>query len=359
MTMPTKPRKPVAYTLDDPQVRVTKMKTPAHGATANVVVTPEPEAELPVVVPPRPEPVRRWWLRWGLIFWSTTLGLLTLGLGLAVTKLIEDLFNHSQALGVLGLLLAIVAALALGAIALREAMSLVRLVSVDALRQRAASAVASDSRAEGQAVVGDLLAVTRTIPRLARGRATLESHRHDIIDGRDLVQMAERELMAPLDDEARRLISMAAKRVSIVTAISPRAAIDMLFVLINGLALIRKLADLYGSRPGMLGLARLVRHVVSHLAVTGGMAVTDSLIQQVIGHGLAAKLSARLGEGVLNGLLTARLGLAAMDVTRPVPFSALPRPSLNDLAGTLLRSAQEKPFKETGPIRSGPEAEKR
>ena len=64
------------------------------------------------------------------------------------------------------------------------------------------------------------------------------------------------------------------------------------------------------------------------------MAATDSIIQQVIGHGVAAKLSARLGEGVLNGLLTARLGLAAMDVTRPLPFSALPRPSLNDLAGS-------------------------
>ncbi len=79
---------------------------------------------------------------------------------------------------------------------------------------------------------------------------------------------------------------------------------------------------------------------ISHLAVTGGMAATDSIIQQVIGHGVAAKLSARLGEGVLNGLLTARLGLAAMDVTRPLPFAALPRPSLNDLAGSLFEAKQ-------------------
>jgi len=44
-----------------------------------------------------------------------------------------------------------------------------------------------------------------------------------------------------------------------------------------------------------------------------------------------------LGEGVLNGLLTARLGLAAIDVTRPLPFAALPRPALGDLAKDLLR----------------------
>jgi len=61
------------------------------------------------------------------------------------------------------------------------------------------------------------------------------------------------------------------------------------------------------------------------------------LIQQVMGHGIAAKLSARLGEGVLNGLLTARLGLAAIEVARPLPFNALRAPTLADLAGDLLR----------------------
>jgi putative membrane protein len=62
----------------------------------------------------------------------------------------------------------------------------------------------------------------------------------------------------------------------------------------------------------------------------------------VIGHGLAAKLSARLGEGVLNGLLSARLGLAAIEVIRPLPFTALRQPSLNELATSLLRFGEER-----------------
>jgi putative membrane protein len=61
----------------------------------------------------------------------------------------------------------------------------------------------------------------------------------------------------------------------------------------------------------------------------------------MLGHGLAAKLSQRLGEGILNGLLTARLGLAAIEVTRPLPFAALPRPALADLARDLLRKREE------------------
>ena len=34
---------------------------------------------------------------------------------------------------------------------------------------------------------------------------------------------------------------------------------------------------------------------------------------------------------MLNGLLTARLGLAAIEVIRPLPFTGLSRPTLRDL----------------------------
>lgn len=34
---------------------------------------------------------------------------------------------------------------------------------------------------------------------------------------------------------------------------------------------------------------------------------------------------------MINGLLTARVGLAAIDVCRPLPFLALPRPGVGDV----------------------------
>jgi putative membrane protein len=134
--------------------------------------------------------------------------------------------------------------------------------------------------------------------------------------------LAEKYILRKKDAEARAIILGASKRVAAVTAISPRALIDVLYALIESIRLIRKLATLYGGRPTGLGMVRLFRTVAGHLAITGGVALTDSVVQQLIGHGLAARLSARLGEGVVNGLLVARIGLAALDVCRPLPYLA-------------------------------------
>jgi putative membrane protein len=338
--MSERPRKPATFKLDDPGVVVMDPDETGRPARGTVRVTPEADpALLPVPVETPFVPVQRGF-RWGAVFWAAIGGLVLLGLGLSVTRLIEDLFARSEGLGYLGLGFALAAALALAVVTVREAFGLARLATIEHLHRRAVAVLSSDDRAESRAIVQELTKLAHQNPHLARARAALAGHAGDIIDGADMIRLAERELMTPLDQEARHLVSSAAQRVSIVTAVSPRALVDVLFVFAASLRLIRQLARLYGGRPGALGMIALMRHVIAHVAITGGMAASDSLIQQVLGHGIAAKLSQRLGEGVLNGLLTARLGLAAIDVTRPLPFTALPRPALADLAKDLLRKRE-------------------
>jgi len=333
-------RRPATFKLDDPAVVVTDPDEASRPARGTVHVTPESDTpQLPVVVEPAMAPTERRF-RWGVLFWGAVGGLLLLAAALGVTQLVEGLFARSDALGVLGLVLSFVAILSFLVIGAREALGLMRLATIEHLHARAAKVIASDDRNESRAVLRDLLKIAHQNPHLARARATLSHHAGDIIDGADMIRLAERELMSPLDQEARLLISSAAQRVSLVTAISPRALFDVAFVFAASLRLIRQLARLYGGRPGTLGLIKLMRHVLAHLAITGGMAASDSVIQQILGHGLTAKLSQRLGEGFLNGLLTARLGLAAIDLTRPLPFAALPRPALTDLAKDLLRKRE-------------------
>ena len=55
-----------------------------------------------------------------------------------------------------------------------------------------------------------------------------------------------------------------------------------------------------------------------------------------------ARVSRRFGEGVMNGALTARVGVAAMDVCRPLPFAALPRPKVSNLIGRALTGLFQK-----------------
>jgi putative membrane protein len=195
--------------------------------------------------------------------------------------------------------------------------------------------------AQARTITDRLIALTRHHPATAKGRSVLMDTRDDVMDASGLLLLAEQQLMTPLDHEARLAILSASRRVSVVTAVSPRAIVDIGYVVFEALRLVRTLATLYGSRPGWIGLLRLSRDVVAHLAVTGSIAVGDGIIQQILGHGLASKLSARLGEGVINGMMTARIGIAAMDLCRPMPFHALKRPGLTDFITAL--SAVSKP----------------
>ena len=322
-------RQPRAYRLDDPNV------------TAGAVqVTEEPfdaiEAADGVVVP-MGEKRRAPWV--GILL-SALSGLLLLGLGLAVENLIVDLHAIAPWLGWVALVLAILAALAFLAIVGREVSGIWREQKIEHLREAAIDALAVKDHKAAKTIVSDLLALYGGRAAAAQGSARLKGLTEEIIDADDRLAIAERELLAPLDVQAKRAIAGAAKQVSLVTAVSPRAIVDVAFVIFVAVRLLRTLSRIYGGRPGLFGFLRLAKAAFNHLAVTGGMAVGDSLMQQVLGLGLAARISAKLGEGVLNGLMTARFGLAALSVCRPLPFIREEIPRIGDVAGELISRAE-------------------
>lgn len=328
------PRRPTTFRLNDPAV-VLGAKGEEVSAARGVVLTPEPDVfdqPEPAAAPVEP---RRRGLTLGGVFWSALAGLLSLAVGLWATRVVEDTFARADWLGWLALGLAGLAGLAGLGIVIRETAGLMRLGKIEALRASADDAHATDDDRKARKVAAEVVALYAERPETAKARAAVATHENEIVDGSDRLKIVEREMLAELDREATRAIAAAAKRVSVVTAVSPRAIVDLAFVLVESMRLIRRIGTIYGGRPGTLGFLKLAKHVGAHLAVTGGMGVGDGLLEQVLGHGLAAKLSARLGEGVLNGLLTARVGLAAMAVCRPLPFVARRPPTVREVAGNL------------------------
>jgi putative membrane protein len=320
----TKPRKPASFRLEEIEVVDTPLPPPA-------VATDTPQ--LPATVRALPHLDRGW--RWGSILLSAIGGLVVLASTIWLHDLVLEMLARQDWVGWLTIGLVGTAILALLMIVLKEAAGLARLGRLGRLRHEADAAAAEDDKTLALDVVRRLKRLYHGRKDLAWGMARLEEHEGEILNASELLRLSERTLVAPLDPVARGIVASSAKRVSVVTAVSPGALIDMLFVGAENLRMLRRLATLYGARPGTLSLFKLARMVVTHIVLTGGIALGDDVLHQVIGHGLTARLSARLGEGLFNGALTTRIGIATIDVCRPLPYIEQQRPRFRELVAEI------------------------
>jgi putative membrane protein len=270
-------------------------------------------------------------MRWLGILVSALMALFMMWAGLAIVQLVESFFTRNVWLGWIALGIAGVAGVAALAIIVREIIGLWRLNEIEHLQELATRAINLDDRAAADETCKTLLAIYENRPDVAYGKKQFLSHRNDILDPRDRVHLAETLMLEPLDELAHKIVAKRARRVTLLTTVTPVAALDILFVATQNLGMLRELATLYGGKPSSISTLRLARMVATHLAVSGGLALSDNLIQHFVGKGLMGRLSARFGEGAVNGILTSRIGLAAIDVCRPIPKAASARESLTSL----------------------------
>lgn len=276
----------------------------------------------------RPSRLTRW-------FWGLLLAVLGAVVSLAVWDFAVGLVARVPVLGYL--LSAMIVALGIMTLiaALREVAAFIRLSRIDKLQTRAEEAMVEDALPKARAVVRDLEKLYANRPELSWNSASFQARRDEQFDATALFALTEVELLAPLDGAAQREIEAAARQVAGVTALVPLALADVLVALMANLRMIRRIAEIYGGRSGVLGSWRLFSVVMTHLVATGAVAVGDDLIGAVAGGNVLSKLSRRFGEGVVNGALTARVGISAMEVCRPLPFGRATRPSVS---GTVKRA---------------------
>jgi putative membrane protein len=223
---------------------------------------------------------------------------------------------------------------ALGALG-RELADLRRLERAEELRLLGERLIGSEVHGQADAYLGQLQRMYRGRADLAEPLARFELEASDALTDGERVRLFARTVLAPLDRDARRLVTRGARDIGALTALSPLGLLDSAIVLWRTLIMLRAIARLYGVRPGIAASLRLLRRTLAHVLAAGvGELLSDAAIETA-GASLLSVVSARLGQGAVHGLLAARLGLAAVQICRPVPFVEGELPSMKQLRAEL------------------------
>lgn len=260
-----------------------------------------------------------------LLFWWSVVTLLGFVVSVAFWDFVAELMTRNIWLGRIAFVLIGFVVIGLLILALQEVAAFAQLKRMDGLR--AASLNVSDlKQARG---------FSNRLKQLYKGRrelrwafANLDERSNDVFDAEAHMALVETTIVVPLDAIAMKEVEAASRQVATATAIIPLALADVVVALTANVRMIRRIAEIYGGRSGTFGSWRLMKAVAGHLVATGAVAIGDDMISSIAGGSVLSKLSRRFGEGIINGALTARVGVAAMDVCRPMTFQTVKRPSV-------------------------------
>ncbi len=264
-------------------------------------------------------------------FWWLATALISAVVSIAAWSFVTDLLARQPLVGWAMTVLLGAFLLVLCLLALREMAAFGRLARLDGVRHAAREALAQNDLEAARVVTDRLVTLYKNREDTRWGRDRLAELRGDQMDAQGLLALTEGEVLGPLDKAASREVEAAARQVATVTALVPLALADVAAALTANLRMIRRVAEIYGGRSGFFGSWRLTRAVLSHMVATGAVAVGDDLLEPVLGGTIIGKLSRRFGEGLVNGALTARVGVAAMEVCRPLPFGVAKKPSVRGI----------------------------
>lgn len=238
-------------------------------------------------------------------------------------------------------LLGTLVAVLLGAVAvtgarflLREWRGLRQLRELERLREQARAAQASDSGAMQQ-FLAELQARCRNT-RLAGEIGAFARELDPTYSDTEVMELLSTQVLGRVDGEALRLITRRSIESAVLVGSSPFVSLDTLLLGMRSYALVNEVARVYGLQPGFAGRVALLKRALYNLAFVG---VTEMAIDsgtEVFGASLTSVLSARIGQGLGAGILTARFGLQAMEACRPVPFPPGRRPRLGAIRGEIL-----------------------
>ncbi|MBF0177844.1 MAG: TIGR01620 family protein [Magnetococcales bacterium] len=271
-----------------------------------------------------------------------TLCLVLMGSFLLIV-LIQDLVlflkNELHARPLVGGILSFLALGGLGTAMIWTAREWYRLSRLRELRQLAAEA---KRLAANREFSGDAWAMTQRIaplyqhnPGAMAGLERFYDSVDDTLEDPHILQLFSHQVLGPVDARAMQVVVHHVSNTTLLTALSPLPLVDALVFLWHNIRMVRAVAQCYGVHPGTVGSWILLRDGCQGLLVAGTTDILANHVGNILGNSLATMFLARAGQGMANGLFTARIGLQAIRLCRPLPFTADELPGMTRLRKTM------------------------
>lgn len=161
---------------------------------------------------------------------------------------------------------------------------------------------------------------------------TLDSSHNDA----EVVALYSQTVLKPLDVQAEQVVYRWSSEAALLVAISPLAITDMLILGWRNIKMIDKLCEVYGVKLGYWSRISLIRTVFRNMIYTGATELIADIGMDLLGAELVGRVSTRFTQGMGAGLLTARLGYQAINLCRPIPFTAKQKPRLKSIYSQLI-----------------------
>lgn len=165
----------------------------------------------------------------------------------------------------------------------------------------------------------------------------LASHYND----REILSLFEQQVVAKADARALEIISAHAGAAGVMIAVSPFALLDMAIVLWRNTRMLHQISDVYGVQLGYWGRIALIRSVFKTMLYAGASEILADAGNYALGAGLTGKLSTRLAQGMGAGVLTARIGVKAIQECRPMPWLSCKNPGISAISQQLLHDLKK------------------
>lgn len=179
---------------------------------------------------------------------------------------------------------------------------------------------------------------------VAQNAERWQSQLNEAYNAKEVMYLFSENVLAPLDKQAKKLISKSATENAIIVAVSPLAIVDMLMVAWRNIALVNKITQTYGMELGYFSRLKLFKMVLTNMVFAGATEIATDVGAEFFSQNLTAKLSLRAAQGIGVGLLTARLGIKAMEFCRPVAFQKNERPRISAIRQELLGAVKARVF---------------